>query len=97
MMGVDYELFWTLNPKSLSPFVKAFNLKQKYDDAISWQSGLYIRLAIASALNKQSKYPQKPMMSEPVEDKPMTSEEIKNKVMAQATRINAKFGKKGGS
>ena len=94
MIGVDYELFWTLNPKSLSPFVKAFNLKQRYDDAMAWSNGAYVRMAIASSLSKNVKYPSKPLMSKG-EDKPMTSEEIKRRVMAHAQIINQKFKKEG--
>lgn len=94
MIGVDYELFWTLNPKSLSPFVKAFALKQTYDDGVAWQHGMYIRMAIGSVMSKGSKYPPKPMMSK---DKPkkigMSADEIKSKVMEQMGKINAKFGK----
>jgi hypothetical protein len=97
MMGVDYELFWTLNPKSLSPFTKAFSLKQKYDDSMAWQSGVYIRMAIVSSLNKEAKYPKRPMMADKVKEKGMSSEEIKNRVMAQSQKINAKFEKKGGN
>lgn len=93
MMGVDYDLFWTLNPKSLIPFVKAFNLKQEYDDAMAWKSGTYVRMAIASCLDKNIKYPKKPLMSDYKNDKPMSSDEIKKRVMAHAELINTKFGK----
>jgi hypothetical protein len=96
MIGVDYDLFWTLNPKSLSPFVKAFSLKQKYDDAIAWSQGIYIRMAIGSCLSKNTKYPEKPMMADKVKiepPKPMTMEEIKRRFMAHANDINVKFGK----
>ena len=93
MMGVDYELFWTLNPKSLSPFNKAFDLKQKYDDGISWQNGYYIRMAIASAMSKEAKYPTRPLSTKDVQKVEMSSEEIKRKFMTQANLINAKFGK----
>lgn len=94
MMGVDYELFWTLNPKSLSPFIKAFSLKQKYDDATAWRNGLYIRLAVASCFNKSAKYPTKPMSHNGEdENRPMTAEEIKSRMMATANRINSQLRK----
>lgn len=94
MMGVNYELFWTLNPKSLVPFTKAFALKQKYDDSMAWKNGAYIRMAIASCLNKSAKYPTKPLMDDQG-DKPMSPEEIKRRVMAQAQLINSRFKKEG--
>lgn len=94
MIGVDYDLFWTLNPRSLSPFVKAFDLKQKYDDGVAWQHGVYVQQAIASCLNKSSKYPTKPMMSKTTyREVPMSAEQIKARVMAQMNVINSKLGK----
>lgn len=94
MMGVDYDLFWTLNPKSLQPFIKAFELKQKNNDTMAWQFGQYVRMAIASVLSKDGKYPQKPILSkDEVVAKQMSAEEIKARFMAHAQRINARFGK----
>ena len=88
MIGVDYDLFWKLNPKSLIPFTKAFSLRQKYDDTIAWQNGLYIKMAIASSFNKQAKYPDHPMTVERVE-REMPQEEIKRRFMRQMELINA--------
>ncbi len=95
MIGVDYDLFWTLNPKSLSPFIKAFELKQKYDDAMAWRSGAYIKMAIASSLAKGNKYPTKPFSD--TGSREMTPQEIKEKMMANAEIINARLVAKGGS
>jgi len=96
MMGVAYDLFWTLNPKSLKPFIKAFSLKQKYDDMLAWQSGHYIRLAIGSSMNKSIKYPTSPLLEGKVK-KEMTLEEkrkeMKDKMMGRMNLINKKFGK----
>lgn len=94
MMGVNYDLFWKLNPKSLKPFVKAFELSLEHEDTVAWQLGSYIRMAIASCLDKNAKYPKHPIMdkSEP-KLKPMSAEEIKARVMAHAQIINAKFRK----
>lgn len=90
MIGVDYELFWVLNPKSLSPFVKAFNLKQQHEDFMAWQYGKYVKMAIVSSLNKDSKYPDKPLMysveTDPYED---MKERFKNRVEV----LNSRFSK----
>lgn len=94
MMGVDYDLFWTLNPKSLSPFVKAFDLKQKYDDTLAWKQGAYIKVAIASALDKNAKYPEKPF-SMKNENVVMTPQQIKEKMMATAEIINTRLTEGG--
>ena len=94
MMGVDYELFWTLNPKSLSAFIKAFDLKKKYDDSLAWQHGYYVRMAIGSAMSKETKYPKEPVFFKDTskqEDAQMSSEEMKRRFLAHAQRINASF------
>lgn len=92
MIGVDYELFWTLNPKSLSPFIKAFELRQKYDDAMAWNIGKYVRVAIGSCLSKSVKYPVKPDLQNSV-TKEMSPQEIKSKMMEQMKIINTRFRK----
>lgn len=92
MIGVDYDLFWTLNPKSLSPFIKAFSLRQKYDDAMAWQAGVYVRMAIASSFSKDVKYPNKPLMDK-AEPKQMSADEIKRRFVAHAKLINSTLGK----
>jgi hypothetical protein len=95
MIGVDYDLFWTLNPKSMKPFVKAFELKQQHENQIAWLQGMYIRLAIISAFNKESKYPNKPLTDEKKKAKPKLSpaEEIKQKMFRQMQIINSRFEK----
>ena len=92
MIGVNYDLFWTLNPKSLSPFIKAFSLKQKYDDSIAWKHGLYVRMAIASSLGKNVKYPNKPFMDDSTE-RVMTPQEIKERMLRQMKLVNSRFEK----
>jgi hypothetical protein len=89
MIGVDYDLFWKLNPKSLEPFIKAFSLKQKYDDTVAWYSGMYVKMAIASSFNKSAKYPSVPMTSEKVEYE-MPQEVIKSRFLKHMEAINAK-------
>lgn len=95
MIGVDYELFWVLNPKSLKPFVKAFNLQTKHEDMIAWQSGIYIRMAVASVMDKNVKYPKTPLMSKDVVTKSpkQIQEEIKQKMFERMIAINSRFGK----
>jgi hypothetical protein len=101
MIGVQYELFWTLDPKSLAPFIKAFVLKQKYDDTCSWQLGMYIQQAIVACFSKSAKYPTKPMTSDkPLTlPKPETNEErqqrMKANFMRHAMLMNKKLGKDG--
>lgn len=104
MIGVDYELFWTLNPKTLSPFIKAFSLRQQYDDTLAWNNGRYIALAIASNFSKEQKYPRQPLLKDRNVDeilKPKSEEEkakesqeeIKRKFMERMNILNHRFGK----
>jgi len=92
MIGVDYDLFWTLNPKSLSPFIKAFKLRREYDSALAWELGVYVKLAITSSFNKGSKYPTAPFGSEsPNENKVASSAEIKSKFLHHMELLNSRF------
>ena len=97
-MGVDYELFWTLNPKTLKPFIKAFSLKQRQDDFLAWQQGAYIRLAIASVFAKSEKvkYPPEPLGEKQYKKKvkqPSQQDLIKEKMMERMRAINQRFRK----
>lgn len=90
-MGVGYDLFWTLNPKTLSPFIKAFRLRQEYDDLQAWRIGGYVRAAIGSAFGKNNKYPEKPLTHKSNEVEEMPMEVIKNKFLAHVELMNTRF------
>lgn len=93
MIGVEHDLFWTLNPKSLKPFVKAFQLRTEYDDRMAWNQGLYTRLAIASILDKDFHYPKKPISENEIIEKTPEEiqEDIKQKMLAKMQQINSQF------
>lgn len=90
MIGVDYDTFWRLNPKSLSPFIKAFTLKYEYDDRKNWELGLYIKMAVASSFSKDAKYPSKPF-SESNMPPEKAQESIKRKFMHKMNELNSRF------
>ena len=90
MMGVDYDLFWTLNPKTLSPFIKAFSLKQRYDDFLAWQHGKYVTMAIGSSLSKEIKYPTKPFLTQAEVD---PTQDMKQRILARVEVLNSRFNK----
>lgn len=91
-MGVGYDLFWTLNPKSLTPFIKAFSLRQQYDDALSWTQGMYIKMAIGGLLDSKVEYPAQPFST--VKKIVRTDEDIiRDKFIHRMISINAAFGK----
>lgn len=91
MIGVEYNLFWDLNPRELQPFIKAFSIKNKENDVLAWSIGLYTRYSILSALNKDVKYPKRPLSLGECIDEPMSEEEIKAKMFQQMKVINARF------
>ena len=91
MMDVDYDLFWVLNPKELTPFVRAFSMKRKSADISAWQLGMYVRSAIASCFIKDSKYPTEPMLSHREETPEEIQARIKQRFLDQVKRVNACF------
>lgn len=89
-MGVSEERFWTLNPRTIKPYVKAYELRAKNKDMEMWQMGIYVHRAVgvvvgdvlASFAKKKNteKYFDKPLskMAEEKQEqeKPLTQEEI---------------------
>lgn len=68
--GCSYELFWTLNPKKLKAFEKAYTEKieqeNKVMDVMAWRIGAYVTRSIGAALDgRRSKYPEMPEMLRP--------------------------------
>jgi hypothetical protein len=101
MIGVDYDLFWTLSPKSLKPFIKAFHLRQDYERFQAWQIGAYVQQAIGASLSKDAKYPKPPeigvtekIMSKGKDELEKSNQQlIRDKFLAQVNLINKKFAK----
>jgi len=92
MIGVDYELFWTLNPKSLSPFIEAFRLCEELQDSHSWKLGAYIKMAITSSMSKNSKYPEKPLLSKTKRKvKPDDGADFKARFLNHVELLNTRF------
>lgn len=69
-IGVDYQTFWTLNPRKLTPFVEAYKQKQEYAarefrekaNFSAWLQGVYIARAIAVNFAKNASYFDQPIM-----------------------------------
>lgn len=103
MMGVEYDLFWTLTPESLKPFFKAFDLKQKRKetetDIIAWQHGIYIQMAVASVLDSKTDYPKEPLSIINEKEKNITPqdrmEKIKENMMERMIIVNSQFEEVG--
>ena len=57
--GIDYNLFWHLNPTKMKPFREAYEEKCRKDDLLAWNTGRYVLEAIASCFGKHT-YTDKP-------------------------------------
>ena len=74
-IGIPYETFLILNPRTIKPFVKAFNDKKEEERATinytAWLNGIYVSKAIGACFSKNFKYPDKPIE----EEKPLSHAE----------------------
>ncbi len=65
--------FWSSNPTKMQPYIEAYKERQLITDSESWTLGLYIKSAIASALDKRNKYPDKPYMQKMEDERIVTN------------------------
>lgn len=49
-MGVGYQEFWLLNPRTLSVVIEGYRLKRKVHDEEQWMLGGYMSLAVEVAI-----------------------------------------------
>lgn len=49
-MDMSQELFWTLNPTTLKPYVEAYKLKKEREDAEMWRMGIYVLSAVRTGV-----------------------------------------------
>lgn len=70
MIGISYDLFWSLNPRKIKPFEKAFKLNQKTVDNYMWMMGGYVCEAVSVSLARSfskgssAKYRERPMLDD---------------------------------
>lgn len=81
-MGVDYKLFWSLNPHKLEPFYKAYRQKQKDLVTNMWMEGIYHKYAILSSLGDKVTYPIEPIGYNEL----LTREELQEKLELEMRR-----------
>lgn len=107
-LGISEELFWTLNPKRLHPYLEAEKLIQEKRDTEMWRMGMYVydavRAAVDNVLNgrkSQAKYMDKPLLEQYKEAKQevaLTEEDEMKQVEAfflslETLSTNAKLAK----
>ena len=97
-IGVDYTVFWGLNPKKLEIFAKAYRkrienemkLKREEINFSAWLTGAYIGEMASSLLSKRHKYPKAPhSLEEPTEEEHMS--QIKSKFLSWSNKVNAQI------
>jgi hypothetical protein len=98
--GYDYELFWTLTPKTIKPFFKAHEMKVKEQVQLAWIQGTYVKRAIESSIfmcgladsKTQKKLPKYPEQAPFTEEKDNTSQKTKSEyykaIMDKWVKIN---------
>ena len=59
-IGMTYELYWDGEPTLVIPYRKADILRQKRANNDAWLQGVYFQMAVASTLDKKTKYPKVP-------------------------------------
>lgn len=94
MIGIDYNLFWTLNPSKIKPFIRAFELKEKRKssemDTLAWDIGSYVLQALGAMLDSNTHYPHEPN----IYSKLMTDEERQEQLERENKEYMANFAKK---
>lgn len=93
---MPYELYWDGRPELVIPYRRADVLRQKRENNNAWLQGAYIRLAVASTLDKKAKYPKQPIeIDTPHEAKQngltAKQEKAKASMMAWAQRFNQRI------
>ena len=92
-IGMTYELYWDGRPELAISYRKADVLKQQRSNNDAWLQGAYIRLAVASTLDKKAKYPKAPFDIGKSAKEGMTAKQLKAKAAfeAFAQRFNQKM------
>lgn len=93
-IGVDYNLFWSLNPKRLKPFLEANKLKLKQQNEFMWLQGMYIFDAVSVAIYNNFKDKGKKSMEylqEPLEIFKPTPEEMEARAERERQKVIAFF------
>lgn len=90
-LGATYEIAWELNPRKIKIFEKSYRFKKREDDENNFLLGKYIQIAIGCALNKDNKYPEKPLLCEFYEDFELTEEERDEKELKKMLMYEDQF------
>ena len=80
-MGVSYEEFWTLNPRKMKAYERAFRIRRKHEDANMWIMGAYVTEALGVVIGnsfgkgRKLEYRKQPFSEDIVDYSNLTEEE----------------------
>lgn len=98
-IGVDYDLFWSLNPRKLQPFVKSFKMKQKikteYINFQTWLQGIYFGKALVASLDKNQEYFKEPIDFQKIKEQKSQEELMAMRFEAWSIAFNQSLEKGG--
>lgn len=98
-IGVPYDVFWHLNPRTLQPFIMAYEQKQKDDmerlDYSAWLNGLYVMRAVGAAFSDKVKYFEKPLSNQEQPEPKSNDEAAAAGFAIYAAEFNKQFEKGG--
>ena len=98
-IGVDYDLFWSLNPRKLQAFVKSFKMKQKikteYINFQTWLQGIYFGKALVASLDKNQEYFEEPIDFQKIKEQKSQEELMAMRFEAWSIAFNQSLEKGG--
>ena len=88
LYGMTWDEFWYGSIDRLQAYWQKHQFEVEQKNQEMWLEGLYIRLAVASCLDKKNKYPEKPHRITPMTE---TEKEVENrrKVERMREQLNA--------
>lgn len=88
--GIPIDVFWKLNPRYMELYRDAYEDKQKEQIEMieyqAWVNGIYIKCSVASALDSNNKYPEKPFGIFEGEEDSSENEELTEEQKVQAQK-----------
>lgn len=88
-IGISVEDFWKANPRIMSAYMKANDMKIKEQDRMNWYLGQYITVAIGSCFGKNVKYPEEPFLNDlGLSQEEIDDREIKKMIQAEEAWIS---------
>lgn len=86
-LGIGYHEFWSMNPRGINTFIKAYDERMKLRDAEMWHMGKYVSLAVADSIaatfggdDFKPIYPERPMMDDSLSEEELEQKRIEREI-----------------